>query len=267
MSLRAHLESYLATQPRFNPAGLLRLQVLGLDLGWVEPQTVTFLQAHSPAFVVAEQRLLVSAADPAMASAVLTDAAVAMRANGLIKGWRDELYTVLAPASDGTPDVAQPLFQLERGAFRRFGMTSLAVHINGWRADGQLWIGQRAASKAVDPDRLDNIAAGGMSAGENAFECAVRELWEEAGVPAALASTAIATSEIRTCRNEIDGTHDEILYCYDLAVPDGFTPHNTDGEVAGFQLLDASAIVANLTRFTWDAGLVTADFLLRTNHV
>lgn len=267
MHMRAQIENYLAGQPRFSPAGLLRLRVLALDLGWVEPQTAAFLQSFSSTFTVLDQHLVVQAADPLTAQTVLTDAALAMRANGLIKGWRDELYTVLAPDSDGTPDFSRPLFQLERGAFRRFGMTSLAVHINGWRADGKLWIGQRAASKAVDPNRLDNMAAGGMSAGENAFECAVRELWEEAGVPTALASTVLPASEIHTCRNEVDGTHDEILYCYDLAVPDDFIPHNTDGEVAGFQLLDEPAIVANLDQFTWDAGLVTADFLLRQKRV
>ncbi|MBB5189569.1 8-oxo-dGTP pyrophosphatase MutT (NUDIX family) [Silvimonas terrae] len=267
MPLRREVEQYIATHPRFAPAGLTRLTILGFDLGWLEPATVAFLTAHSPLFVRQGERVVLQAQTGAAAEQALTGAAIAMRAAGLIKGWRNELYTVLTPRSDGTPDFSRPLFQLERGAFRRFGLLSLAVHINGWRDDQQLWIGQRAASKAVDPGRLDNLAAGGMSAGEDARACAIRELWEEAGLPAILAEQAVAAGEIRTTRNEVDGTHDEILYCYDLAVPADFTPRNTDGEVAGFIALGVDELVARLPQLTWDAGLVTGDFLLRKGWV
>ncbi len=267
MSLRREVEQYIATQPRFTSAGLTRFTILGFDLGWLEPATATFLTAHSPLFVRQGERLVLQAQTGPEVEQALTQAAIGMQAAGLIKGWRNELYTVLTPQPDGTPDFSRPLFRLERGAFRRFGLLSLAVHINGWRNDQQLWIGQRAASKAVDPGRLDNLSAGGMSAGEDARSCAIRELWEEAGVPAAIAEHSLAAGEIRTTRNEVDGTHDEILYCYDLALPHDFTPHNTDGEVAGFIALGVDDLVARLPQLTWDAGLVTGDFLLRKGWV
>ncbi|GGP24904.1 NUDIX hydrolase [Silvimonas amylolytica] len=267
MSLRLEVEQHIANQPRFASHELTRFNILGFDLGWLEPVTVDFLTAHNAAFALQTDRIVLQAQSGNEAARILTEAALAMKAAGLIKGWRNELYTVLAPQADGLPDFSHPLFQLERGAFRRYGLLSLAVHINGWGTDHRMWIGQRAASKAVDPGRLDNIAAGGMAAGEDARTCAIRELWEEAGVPADIAGRVVAAGEIRTTRNEVDGTHDEILYCYDLEVPAGFTPHNTDGEVAGFVALSVDELVAHLPRLTWDASLVAADFLLRKGWV
>ncbi|GGP18067.1 NUDIX hydrolase [Silvimonas iriomotensis] len=267
MSLRQQVEQHLATQPQLVTDHLTRFTILGFELGWLEPVTVEFLLTHSPAFSRQARGVVLLANTGEEAARILTDAALAMKTAGLIRGWRNELYTVLAPNADGTPDLSRPLFQLERGAFRRFGMLSLAVHINGWRQDQHLWIGQRAASKAVDPGRLDNLAAGGMSAGEDATSCAIRELWEEAGVPAALASQVVAAGQLRSTRNETDGTHDEILYCFDLQLPQDFIPHNTDGEVAGFIATSVPETVSRLAELTWDAALVTADFLLRKNWV
>ncbi|TJZ76278.1 NUDIX hydrolase [Chitiniphilus eburneus] len=254
---------YLARHPRFDPAGLTRLWLLGMPLGWLEAPTLRFLTRFDAAFrQVGEFGVQLQAETPAEAGAILERAARAMRENGLVRGWRNERYTVYAPLGDGAPDLDQPWFALERAAFRRLGLVSRAVHINGYTAARTLWVGRRAADKSIDPGRLDNLAAGGLPQGETTFDCVVRELWEEAGVPAELAALARPGDSIRVTRNEPDGTHDEMLHCYDLALPADFTPRNVDGEVAGFMQLDAATALARLPEFTWDAGMVTARFLI-----
>lgn len=261
------VSAYLARQPVFDPAGLARFFVLGLPLGWLEAPTARFLAHFDAAFVpLGDAGLTLTAETTIQAEAVLARTALAMRENGLVRGWRNERYTVFVPGPDGAPDLTQPLFALERAAFRRFGFTSRAVHINGHTAAGALWIGRRAASKSIDPGRLDNLAAGGLPEREDEFACVIRELAEEAGVPENLARHAIKTDALRVTRNEPDGTHDEWLYGYDLLLPSDFTPRNTDGEVASFTLMRADEVIARLDDFTWDAGAISCGWLQRHGH-
>src|SRR4030095_4203495 len=79
--------------------------------------------------------------------------------NGVITGWRDELY----PVRSGADAAGTPLVFLARAAARPFGITSTAVHVNGIveLASGpiapSIWIARRSMSKAIDPGMLDNM--------------------------------------------------------------------------------------------------------------
>ncbi|GAB7126115.1 NUDIX domain-containing protein [Silvimonas sp. JCM 19000] len=263
MDIAAALAAWRSTQPGLDTSGLTRFAVLGHDLGWLQRETVEFLTAFDPAFLLTPQRLRLNVSDVATAEVLLQQAAQKLYDTGRMPGWRNELYDLHAPTADGTPDLQQPLLKLERAAFRRFGFTSMAVHINGYRDDGQIWIARRALSKHVDPDLLDNLAAGGIGSGERMAACAMRELWEEAGVPPDMAQHVVPVGQLQMQRNVPDGVHDEILYCYDLRLPDDFVPTNTDGEVAGFESLSADEVAARLGQMTWDAAAVTAAFLER----
>ncbi len=246
------------------PKPLRRFIALSQALGWMEDDSLPFLQATlgPTAIQVSNEAICIDAGlDAKTLEALLEHAAIKMRDAGWIKGWRNERYTVFASNQAGDLDLTQPLFQLERAAFRRFGLTSRAVHINGYTAKAELWIAQRASNKAIDPDKLDNLAAGGISAGENVWDCVIRELAEEAGIPDQLARLAVASGSLRTTRVETDGWHDEIIYTYDLKLPDDFVPKNTDGEVAGFQRYRFEQIEAILPRMTLDAAAVTQAFL------
>ncbi|MFC7421114.1 NUDIX domain-containing protein [Iodobacter arcticus] len=246
------------------PKPLRRFIALSHALGWMEDASLPFLQATlGPAAIqTSEEAICIDASlDAKTLEIALEQAAIKMRDAGWITGWRKERYTVFANDAAGSLDLGQPLFTLERAAFRRFGLTSRAVHINGYTTKGELWIAQRASNKAIDPDKLDNLAAGGISAGENIWDCVIRELAEEAGIPAQLASQAVSSGSLRTTRSEADGWHDEIIYTYDLQLPDDFVPKNTDGEVAGFQRCSFEQIEAILPRMTLDAAVVTQAFL------
>ena len=107
-------------------------------------------------------------------SARIQAAAETLRERGLIRGWRGEAYACETPVDDPCRERGAELFRLERAAFRFLGLMSRAVHINGWWPDGRMLCGRRALSKATDPGKLDNLAAGGLGAGEALMDCARR---------------------------------------------------------------------------------------------
>jgi 8-oxo-dGTP pyrophosphatase MutT (NUDIX family) len=203
--------------------------------------------------------LLDDGADATGRSRMLEAAAVLLRAEGLVPGWRGETCALL-------DDVGAELARFERGAFRTLGLQNRAVHVNGSVADGRLWIARRSGRKTSAPNKLDNMAAGAIAAGETPVECAVRELWEEAGVGPELAALAkFPGVSIRSQRALRHGMHDEMIICADLELPDGFVPRCQDGEVAEFLCMDREEVGVALAadEFSVEAGLVVGDWLAR----
>lgn len=195
---------------------------------------------------------------PDQRSALIQAAAEALHARGAIRGWRGEAYACEAPLGDPCAERGAELFRLERAAFRFLGLMSRAVHINGWWPDGRMLCGRRALHKPTDPGKLDNLAAGGLAAGEELLACARRELWEEAGVPPALSGALRPAGALRATRVEPEGLHDEVLHCFDLDLPADFRPANRDGEVAEFLALAPDELRRRLDggEFSPDATLV-----------
>lgn len=247
--------------PHFDGAGHTKLIIAGAPRGWVNDVVAGALVEMSTIF--SHESIGIRVRDNGTTamdrSVMMQGAAETLRERGLVPGWRDEQYALLDEAG-------AELLRMERAAFRVFGLRSHAVHVNGHTADGRIWIGRRSPRKPTDPGKLDNFAAGGLTAGETPDACAMRELWEEAGVPRQIARRAHETGErIRSVRAVKRGVHDEILICYDIEVPELFTPVCQDGEVAEFMLLSPHDAAARLAagEFTWDAGLVTAAWLTR----
>ena len=192
-------------------------------------------------------------------SAALQSVAVQLRKLGLIADWRNELCAVLDTR-------AEELARCERGLFRTLGLQNRAVHINGVRADGRLWVSRRSALKRADPGKLDTLAAGGVLAGESFRRCAIRELWEEAGVPRELAREIDFPGVIiRSLREATFGIHDQQVIVADLLLDEHFEPVGRDGEVQEFLCLDADAVRAALDggEFTVEAALATRECLER----
>ncbi|QEY25182.1 NUDIX hydrolase [Neisseria zalophi] len=180
---------------------------------------------------------------------------------GYLRGWRDEKFDV--HNANG-----EPLFELERSAFRPLGLLSHAVHINGLtqhNGEWVFWIGRRAAHKAVDPNKLDNIVGGGIASGESIQEAMLREAEEEAGLSRNLLESLCCQSVRHSRRPVSRGLHNEFLHIFDAILPPDTRPENQDGEVAGFtkmtvpELTDAmcSGLLMN------DAMLVTLDAFAR----
>jgi 8-oxo-dGTP pyrophosphatase MutT (NUDIX family) len=162
---------------------------------------------------------------------------------------------------------------IDRGAVPSFGIISQGVHCNGLveKADGlHVWVARRAADKLLDPGKLDHIVAGGISAGMGPEETLIKEAEEEAGLPAALAAQAKQVGRIRYDMERAEGLRRDLLYCYDLLLPEDFTPRPSDGEVEAFELWPiARAIdaVRDGDSFKFNVNLVLIDLFLRRNLI
>ena len=101
------------------------------------------------------------------------------------------------------------------------------------------------------------------------MQCAIRELWEEAGVPEAIAQQINPAGKLLIhTPHPPHGIHHESLFMFDLELPRNLVPVNHDGEVSRFIEVDLAEAAARILadEFTSDAALVTADFILRRNR-
>lgn len=208
---------------------------------------------------------------PASRSQALAEFAKQLQDLGYVTGWRNEKFSYWEDHVIGTgPQSLEPrsqlpaAFEMERSAFRFFGLRSHAVHVNGFTGEGHVWCGRRAQTKSTDPGMLDNIAAGGLPAGELLQTCGAREMAEEAGIFEALAMTAVAHGKVSTCRPVANGWHHETLWVYNLLVPPEVTPINQDGEVSEFACMSPKQVVEAIANhaFTVDAACVIAKGVL-----
>lgn len=237
-------------------------------LGHVPPANAALLPELLPGVSLQAGAFMLPADWPIpVLQTALNELARALRAHGRAPAWRNEPFDLRpwAQLQQGLPADGPGLVRLERGVFRPLGLQSRAVHLNGVLADGRMWIGQRAASKAVDPLRLDNLVGGGIAAGESPAQCLLRECDEEAGIPPAWVTQARPTGWLHARHPEFDGIHDELLCVFELRLPEDFVPFNRDGEVAGFVCLQPHELVERLLDdvFTVDAAAVAAHWLLR----
>ena len=268
-SQKALLRQTLQGACQAPPPDARRWCLAGLPLGWLKPDHDAALARELADTVLSGGQRIWQAADwpVAQRSQALQSAAQRLHAQGLIRDWRDELYCYWGDTG-GQPHPGLPEhFRLERAAFRFFGLRSHAVHINGFTPDGRMWCGRRALSKATDPGRLDNLAAGGLPAGETVLDCALRELYEEAGLPESLTRQVQPAGHITTARMEAEGWHEETLLVFNLQIPPDVQPHNTDGEVSGFECLSPDEVMQRIVArdFSEDAACVVALGLLHSS--
>ncbi|HSC99895.1 MAG TPA: DUF4743 domain-containing protein [Casimicrobiaceae bacterium] len=199
-------------------------------------------------------------------TAALARVARTLRAEGALPAWRDELYAIAAEFG------APPLFHLERGAARYFGLQTFAAHVNGVVCDDRgtrMWLARRSASKAVDPGLLDNLVGGGIAAGFSVRQTVIKEAWEEAGIDQSLASRATPGGILHVQRAMFDGLQRETVFVHDLGLTPEFLPANQDGEASEHRLVslaEAARLVATgegADEVTVDASAVVLDYLMR----
>lgn len=288
--LSLQIIALLNSEARFSRDDEYCLQIDGHVLGWVKPHVAEALQALAPAQITTQvtkqvtTQLTAQAApviaihtgnDPHYRSQCLQAWAQALREQGHLTNWRDELMQIHVPEPERActaaflADTATPFASLERAAFRTFGLCTSAVHLNGWviTADGvALWVAQRSPHKFVDPGKLDNLVGGGIAAGESIKVSLARESWEEAGLHFRHVPSPSATLRIQ--RRIPEGVQNELVAVHDVWLPAHFQASNQDGEVASARLLPLSEVISLLLdgHFTWDSGLVIIDGLLRQHY-
>jgi len=192
--------------------------------------------------------------------AELTETLLAAR---LLHYRHDELY----PVTTGLRE--QPLFLMDRALVPYFGVRAFGQHLNGYiRRNGEIymWIARRSLHKRHEPGKLDNMVAGGLPWGLSLQENLTKECWEEAGIPAELAAQARATGHVSYRCETGRGVKPDTMYCYDLELPDDFTPRCTDGEVEEFKLWPLERVaqqVRDSDDIKLNCNLVIIDFLIR----
>ena len=190
-----------------------------------------------------------------------------LREEGYIDGWRDELY----PVNRGWSEA--PFLLVERAAVPWLGVRGYGVHLNGFvRArDGlKMWIARRSLSKPTGPGKLDQMVAGGQPAGIGLYDNMMKECWEEAGIPVAVAGGAKAVGAISYALETRVGFRPDLIFNFDLELPEHFTPVNTDGEVEAFYLWSMAQVmeaVRDGDAFKFNCALVVIDFLVRHGYI
>lgn len=257
------LADAVAAASRPMPPERLPLELDGRVVGSVEPVDARHLARAVPGVELADDALVVLPRCAGDAESVLAAMARALREAGRLGRWRDEALPVTA--DDGT-DAGS----IERAAVRRLGIRTFAVHLNGWTADGRLWVQQRAFDKATDPGMWDTLAGGlvavaGGAATEGWRDALAREVDEEAGLALASLEPVVRGGTLRVRRPVDEGWMTEDLLVWDGRVPAGVEPRNRDGEVAGFACLPVPTLLERLEAgaFTLEARLVIAESLVR----
>ena len=122
--------------------------------------------------------------------------------------------------------------------------------------------------KQTFPGMLDQCVAGGQPFNMGLFENVVKECMEEASIPEEIAKNASPVSVSSYCYDVANiGLKPEVLFNYDLEVPQDFQPKPLDGEVEAIYAWDPMTLLRSLDKepegWKTNSALVNIDFLIR----
>ena len=192
------------------------------------------------------------------------DAAIASDHFDVLHGHHSEPYIVQG--------VAYPL-HLERFTAPLFGIATRGAHMTGYTKDHatgeiKVWVARRAPHLFTYPGKLDTTVAGGVKAQHTPFQCIVEESEEEASLPKEFVaknvkSVGVITYMTKSKRN--GSTHPDVLFTFDLEMPDSLVPKPNDEEVSEFKLLSIEEVKAAMfdDGFKSNCNLVMIDFFIR----
>ena len=235
------------------PGGRLPFLIGVAHVGYVKPALAARLAVLSQEIEVTDKVVLAP-----QAAGRLNELARAAGAR-----FRDEDFDV-REAAEGPA-----LAVLDRGALPDFGVIGAGVHLNGLvkRQDGwHLWVGKRARDKKLDPGKLDHLVAGGVAAGMTPLQTLEKEGAEEASVPAELIREARQVTRLAYAMERPEGLRRDVIFAYDLILPEDFTPRPNDDEVEHFELwpIARALEVARMTDdFKFNVNLVLIDLFIR----
>jgi hypothetical protein len=249
----------------YDLANYLPFVVDGITVGHVRKSLVDGLGRFRNIFVVRSDSIAMASdlRNPADRTAAMAFVVNALVDEGVVKGVRNERYPVATAFGDN------PMLEMERAAVPLFGVRAFGIHLNGYVRSGTdtlMWVARRSMSKPTYPGKLDQLVAGGQPVGISLSDNLVKECWEEASMPEALARQAVPVPPISYCFECDRGLRPNVLFCYDLELPMDFQPHNTDLEVEQFHLWPIERvmdIVATTGDFKANCNLVAIDFFIR----
>lgn len=246
-----------------------RFIVADHHVGWVTPDFARELATFPEAFRLDDAAVILHDRFAGIEdrSRAVAHVLLALRERGQVPGWRDELYPVNRRFDE------PPLLLMERAATPLFGLLSYGVNVNGLVRDGadwKVWVARRSDSKHVDPGMLDIVVGGGLPYGISIRDNLLKECAEEAGIPPEIARHAKPVGLVTMAIPAAEGLRIGLQFNFDLELPADFTPRNTDGEVAEFQLWSLDALERSLREaddFMFDVALVNLDLLVRLGRI
>jgi 8-oxo-dGTP pyrophosphatase MutT (NUDIX family) len=263
-SLHRHIE---ACNDARSTAQLVPWSIGSARVGWLTAEIAQRLRSFRDAFRPVDEGLELAAAEGAGArTQALARVAAHLATAGIVK-LRDEDFDVRAEPE------SEVLARLDRGALSPLGVISHGVHVNGRvrRPDGlHLWVGWRSRDKSVAPGKLDNLVAGGVPSGLAPMQTLLKEAAEEASMPPALAAKARHVSRVSYRMTDGPGIRRDVLHCFDLDVPEDFTPVPADDEVERFELWPAERVLRRVRETSdvkFNVNLVLIDLFLREGLV
>lgn len=167
---------------------------------------------------------------------------------------------------------AKPIALIKRSALSLFGFCGYGVHLNGLvfkQNQWFVWLARRSKNKPTEPNRLDQIVAGGINHPLTARKTLQKEAFEEAGINEKLIKQAIFRGCISNCYEVKNGIRADIGFCYDLQLDENFHPKNNDEEVSEFILCSfdqVADLLAKGTEFKINSALIMLDCLIRHGY-
>ena len=265
--LQILLNAFLARATQAPVTGSLPLFIADHRCGWLFPGAAQVLSGARGVLISATSAHLGQHLTPGEPlDDFLAEIALKLRAAGCAPGWRNELLDVWAQQDNLSQTPPIRVGAIERGVMRPLGLTTRAVHLSGWSADGRLWVARRALTKATDPGMWDTLVGGLVGNLEDADFALVRESDEEAGLdaPDIVGRTALRT--IAHMKRQIpEGFQTEAVLTCECVLPTHVKPSNRDGEVMEIQLLDTETLFSMLKEdaFTLEASIVITEDLWR----
>nr|DAD44754.1 TPA_asm: hypothetical protein HUJ06_002984 [Nelumbo nucifera] len=98
----------------------------------------------------------------------------------------------------------------------------------------------------------------------------LKECEEEAGLPRSISNRAVPVGVVSYMDINGYSFKRDVLFCYDLELPDEFIPTNQDGEVESFKLVPVTHVMNIIRRvefFKPNCSLVITDFLFRHGYI
>lgn len=264
--------SYLERIYAVNNARRSQYQSLLIDnerIGRIWQPNIALLQDNGICLEKNEDNTLIwqVSADIDERNALLANVAQNMLKTGYISGWRDELFPIKQHFTAPVRAV------VERAAVPVFGSNGYGIHLNGItqrHGKPHMWIARRSKNKPVEPNKLDQIAAGGIPCHIDAFHNLIKEAYEEAGIPAAMIQNCRCTGMIAYTEQLTNGIRADVIFNYDLQLPPDFIPQNQDGEVSEFICLaldEVAELVETSDVFKANAAVVIIDYLIRHGYI
>jgi 8-oxo-dGTP pyrophosphatase MutT (NUDIX family) len=186
----------------------------------------------------------------------------------VLHGCHSEPYIILG---------ANQFCHLERFSHALFGIVGRGAHLTAYTrtAAGELklWVPRRARHLFTYPGKLDSTVAGGVKATDTPFECIVAEAHEEATLDETIVRErvhSVGTLTYMTFHSSPSGREKdlispEVLYVFDMELPESTVPTPCDDEVEQFYLMSIEEVQTAIKNqeFKNNSAMVMVDFFIR----